>query len=115
FGILGNNDEDTMTGLGEFLTNQQFRGHPVIGREQEIRTVLKSLMMRSVLLLGPSGVGKTALVEEIAYLIQQKEVPSRLLDKKIFMLDASSLIAGTKYRGAFEEKINVILKELDND
>ena len=115
FGVLDNDEDDTMTEYGEFLTSQQFHEHPAVGREHEIRTVLKSLMMKSVLLLGPSGVGKTALVEEIAYLIQQKKVPNRLLDKKIFMLNASSLIAGTKYRGEFEERLDVILREVDND
>ena len=68
------------------------------------------------LLIGEAGVGKTAIVEELSRLIKEHEVPQKLLHKRIISIDMSSLVAGTKYRGEFEEKINKIIKEVeDND
>lgn len=104
-----------LTDYGTCLTAQTFFSNPAVGRDKEIEAALKKLMSKSILLLGPSGVGKTALVDGIAYRIQQKKVPQKLLDKNIFMLNVSSLVAGTRYRGDFEERINLVLKKLEDE
>lgn len=92
---------------------------PVIGREKEIKRILEILCRRkknNPILIGEAGVGKTAIVEELARLIAIGEVPQGLKNKRIISLDMSSTVAGTKYRGEFEERINKILKEIeDND
>jgi len=92
---------------------------PVIGREEEISRVIEILSRRkknNPILIGDAGVGKTAIVEELSRLISIGEVPNSLRNKRIISLDISVTVAGTKYRGEFEEKINKILKELeDND
>lgn len=92
---------------------------PVVGREKEIKSILEILCRRkknNPILIGEAGVGKTAIVEELARLIAIGEVPQLLKNKRIICLDMSSIVAGTKYRGEFEEKINNILKEIeDND
>ena len=67
------------------------------------------------LLIGEAGVGKTAIVEELSRLIKEKEVPQKLINKRIISVDMSSLVAGTKYRGEFEEKINKIIKEVEDN
>ena len=88
---------------------------PVIGREAEIERVIQILGRRkknNPVLIGEAGVGKSAIVEGLALRIVQKSVPHVLLHKRIFSLDVSSLVAGTKYRGQFEERINALLKEL---
>ena len=88
---------------------------PVIGRVEEIRRTIQVLSRRTKnnpVLIGEPGVGKTAIVEGLAYRIVHKDVPSNLLDKTIIELSLSSLIAGASYQGQFEERINSILKEV---
>ena len=91
---------------------------PVIGRDKEIKTILEILCRRkknNPILIGEAGVGKTAIVEELARLIAIGEVPHALKNKRIISLDMSSTVAGTKYRGEFEERINKILKEIEEN
>jgi ATP-dependent Clp protease ATP-binding subunit ClpC len=81
---------------------------PVIGREKEIERVSQILARRkknNPVLIGEPGVGKTAIVEGLALRIVQRKVPRTLLDKRIVSLDLASLVAGTKYRGQFEERM----------
>ena len=89
---------------------------PVIGRDKEIRRLIEILTRRNKnnpLLIGEAGVGKTAIIEELSRLIISGDVPSKLLGKRIINVDISSLVAGTKYRGEFEEKVNKIIKEIE--
>ena len=91
---------------------------PVIGRDNEIRRVIQILSRRSKnnpLLIGAAGVGKTAIAEGLSYLIANNMVPFNLQNKRIVNLDMASLVAGTKYRGEFEERIRKILKEVEED
>ena len=91
---------------------------PVIGRDNEINRLIEILLRRNKnnpLLIGEAGVGKTAIVEALAYKIYKKDVPDLLIDKKIVSLSMSSLVAGTKYRGEFEEKIEKLIKEIENN
>jgi len=91
---------------------------PIIGREKEIKRLIQVLCRRrknNPLLVGEPGVGKTSIVEGLSYAIIEERVPHSLLDKKIFVLDLGSLVAGTKYRGQFEEKLKKIIAELSKD
>lgn len=91
---------------------------PVIGRDKEIERLIEILLRRTKnnpLLIGEAGVGKTAIVEGLALRIFEKEVPDMLLDKKILSVSMASLVAGTKYRGEFEERISKIIKEIENN
>jgi ATP-dependent Clp protease ATP-binding subunit ClpC len=88
---------------------------PVIGRADEIERVLQILSRRSKnnpVLIGEAGVGKTAIVEGLAQRIIQSEVPDNLLSRRVIALDLGSLVAGTKYRGQFEERLKVVMKEI---
>ena len=87
---------------------------PIVGRDDEIRRILHILSRRkknNPILVGDAGVGKTAIVEGIAWRIVQKDVPENLLTKQIYVLDIASLIAGAKFKGEFEERIKAVIEE----
>ncbi len=89
---------------------------PVIGREREIERVIQILSRRkknNPVLIGEQGVGKTAIVEGLALRIVQKKVPRVLFDKRVVTLDLAALVAGTKYRGQFEERMKALMNELE--
>ena len=91
---------------------------PVTGRNEEIKRVLEILSRRNKnnpILIGEAGVGKTAIVEELARRIVNDDVPLSLKGKKIISLDMASSVAGTKYRGEFEERMNKVIKELEEN
>lgn len=106
--------------LGTDLTKKAEEGKldPVIGREKEIKRVMEILSRRTKnnpLLIGEAGVGKTAIVEELSRRIVSGEVPLHLRNKRIISLDMATTVAGTKYRGEFEDRVRKILKEVEEN
>ena len=90
----------------------------LVGREKELNLIIETLLRKNKnnpLLIGPAGVGKSAIIEELARRIKSGNVPNKLKNKKIVSLEMSSLVAGTKYRGEFEEKLNKIIKEIEEN
>ena len=90
----------------------------LVGREKELSLIIETLLRKNKnnpLLIGSAGVGKSAIIEELARRINKGNVPNKLKDKKIVSLEMSSLVAGTKYRGEFEEKLNKIIKEIEEN
>jgi ATP-dependent Clp protease ATP-binding subunit ClpC len=88
---------------------------PIIGRDKEVKRIAQILSRKkknNAVIVGEAGVGKSALVEKLALMIHKGDCPSNLLDKRIMSLDLTSLVAGTKYRGQFEERIKAIINEL---
>lgn len=106
--------------IGVDLTKKALDGEieKVVGRDVEIRKVLEILSRKkknNPILIGDAGVGKTAIVEELARLIATGDVPINLKNKRIISIDMASAVAGTKYRGEFEQRINKMLKELEDN
>ncbi len=107
-----------LTRFGRNLTELARKGKldPVIGRDDEIRRVMQVLSRRTKnnpVLIGEPGVGKTAIAEGMARRIAQNDVPESLQNKKLIALDIGSLVAGSKYRGEFEDRLKAVLKEID--
>ena len=111
-------DMETSNQIGVLLNKYVDMDEKVINREEELNKIIITLTRRkkcNPLLIGPAGVGKTAIVEELARRINKDEVPEMLKNYKIFMIEMGSLISGTKYRGEFEERLNKIIKEIINN
>jgi len=110
----------TLDSLARDLTQsaQEQRLDPVIGRDAEIKRTIQILSRRTKnnpILLGEPGVGKTAIVEGLAQKIAAGEVPQEMTEKRLMLLDMGSLVAGTKYRGEFEDRLKKIINEIYRD
>lgn len=120
YALAGNKDNSKVPNLQEFtrdLTREAAQGKldPLVGREPEIERLVEILCRRTKnnpVLIGEAGVGKTAIIEGLAQRIVDKAVPSFLENKQILSLDLSLIVAGTKYRGQFEERLKKIMAEL---
>src|SRR5947209_6505490 len=113
----GKSKTPALDSFGRDLTElaRQNKLDPVIGRQNEIERVIQVLSRRTKnnpVLLGEAGVGKTAIVEGLAQLIVDSNVPERLRDRRIVVLDLAMMVAGTKYRGQFEERIKAVMNEV---
>ncbi len=113
--------DDQYNSLNKFAINLNKRAEdgkldPIIGRDEEIRRILHILSRRkknNPILIGEAGVGKTAIIEGIAWRIVKQDVPENLSTKKIYVLDMAALIAGAKYKGEFEERLKAVIKEVN--
>lgn len=118
--VTDQNTDGQYNALKKFAVNLNERAEsgkldPIIGRDEEIRRILHILSRRkknNPILIGDAGVGKTAIVEGIAWRIVKQDVPENLASKKIFTLDMASLVAGAKYKGEFEERLKSVIKEV---
>ena len=110
--IVGNNYKSESTNKKyKILTNKIFYTEPIIGRTNELKEIMIALATnnKNPILVGPSGVGKSVIVNELAYLIQNNKAPNFLKSKKIIQLNVSDFILNTKYRGELEERFNKII------
>ncbi len=116
----GNGAKSALEYFGSDLTDlaRKNKLDPVVGRETQIKRMITILNRRgknNPVLIGEAGVGKTAIVEGLAQKIVSEEVPDSLLEKRIIMLDIAGMVAGTKYRGEFEERLKKVMAELQDD
>lgn len=111
-----NNNSNTGSSSDKYkiLTEKRFKTEPIIGRIDELKELMIALASnnKSAILVGPSGVGKSVIVNELAYLIQNGNVPKFLKDKKIFKVNVSDFTAGTRYRGDMEERFNSLINTI---
>ncbi len=112
---VGSKEQSDGKKLGYYLTDKKYVSDPAIGRKKEINSTLVSLITKSAMLIGPSGVGKTAIVDGIAYRLQRGMVPKVLKDYKVLKVNVNDLVAGTSYRGEFEEKVKSLISRLQNE
>jgi ATP-dependent Clp protease ATP-binding subunit ClpB len=120
--VTDQHSDNTYNSLKKFAINLNERAEsgkldPIIGRDEEIRRILHILSRRkknNPILIGDAGVGKTAIVEGIAWRIVKQDVPENLLSKKIYSLDIAALIAGAKFKGEFEERLKAVIKEVNS-
>jgi ATP-dependent Clp protease ATP-binding subunit ClpE len=115
----GNGGNGILDQFGRNVTNAAKAGliDPVIGRDKEVERVIEILNRRNKnnpVLIGEPGVGKTAIAEGLALKIAAEDVPSKLLNKEVYVMDVASLTAGTGVRGSFEERLKAIISELQN-
>ncbi len=118
--VTDQNSEEQYNALAKYAINLNERAEsgkldPIIGRDEEIRRVLHILSRKkknNPLLIGEPGVGKTAIVEGIAWRIVKQDVPENLQSKKLYTLDIAGLIAGAKFKGEFEERLKAVIKEV---
>lgn len=118
--VTDQSSEDSYNALAKYAINLNERAEsgkldPIVGRDDEIRRVLHILSRRkknNPILIGEAGVGKTAIVEGLAWRIVKGDVPESLQSKKIFVLDIAALIAGAKYKGEFEERLKGVIQEV---
>lgn len=116
----GKNRKSALDFFGTDMTAQARSGKldPVVGRDAQLKRVITILNRRTKnnpVLIGEPGVGKTAIAEALAQRIVSEDVPDSLLDKRIIMLDLAGMIAGTKYRGEFEDRLKKVMSELEGD
>jgi ATP-dependent Clp protease ATP-binding subunit ClpC len=110
--------DNNKVNVGKILNDYVDMTECVYGRDKEINSLIETLMRKkknNPILLGEAGVGKTAIVEELARRINNKTVPLFLQDKKVVVLEMGSLVAGTKYRGEFEEKLTGVIKKIEQN
>jgi ATP-dependent Clp protease ATP-binding subunit ClpB len=118
--VTDQSSDEQFNALSKFAINlnamaEEGKLDPIVGRDDEIRRVLHILSRRkknNPILVGDAGVGKTAIVEGIAWRIIKQDVPDNLRSKKIYTLEISSLIAGAKYKGEFEERLKAVIKQV---
>lgn len=118
--VTDQSSDDSYNALAKYAINLNERAEtgkldPIVGRDEEIRRVLHILSRRkknNPILIGEAGVGKTAIVEGLAWRIVKGDVPESLQSKKIFVLDIAALIAGAKYKGEFEERLKGVIQEV---
>lgn len=118
--VKKNNKKLIINDCSTDLTKKALMGKidPLIGRDNEVEEIIEILLRRNKnnpLLIGDAGVGKTAIIEELANRIVKGQVPDKLKNMRIYSLSMAACVAGTKYRGEFEERINKMLKELETN
>lgn len=114
--LINKNDYEYGINLNEYVKNKDYE--PITGREKELENLIEILLRKNKnnpLLIGEPGIGKTALVEALAYKINNKDVPNELLNKKIISINISKIVSGTRYRGEFEEKLHKLIEHFEQN